>query len=159
MLCPYRDSNPCRETRSLVAITSELTRFSLFVTVEATQSSITWLAGHLPRMSKWDGPTEILIDETEVKISSERPPRQWKSNMKTCANIITDLINALPGNNYVNTVQHPTIDEAVFSISSAPSNSRNRVLSDQLIGYARVLTIELCFPCGPYRGYITRFPE
>jgi hypothetical protein len=26
-----------------------------------------------------------------------------------------DLINALPGNSYVNTVQQATIDEAVFS--------------------------------------------
>jgi hypothetical protein len=30
-------------------------------------------------------------------------------------------------------------------MSSAPSNSRNGVLSDQLLGYAMVLTIELCF--------------
>jgi hypothetical protein len=31
-------------------------------------------------------------------------------------NIVTDLINALPGNSSVNTVQHATIDEAVFSV-------------------------------------------
>jgi hypothetical protein len=34
--------------------------------------------------------------------------------------ILTDLINALPGNGSVNTVQHAKIDEAVFSMSSAP---------------------------------------
>jgi cytidine deaminase len=62
----------------------------------------------------------------------------------------------LPGNSYVNTVQQATIDETVFSMSSAP---RNRVPCDQLLGYTTVITIELCFPCGPCRGYITRFPE
>jgi hypothetical protein len=35
-------------------------------------------------------------------------------------NNVTDLINALPGNSSVNTVQHATIDEAVFSMLSAP---------------------------------------
>jgi hypothetical protein len=30
--------------------------------------------------------------------------------------IVTDLINALPGNRFVNTVQHATIEEAVFSV-------------------------------------------
>jgi hypothetical protein len=30
--------------------------------------------------------------------------------------IVTDLINALTGNSYVNTVQHATIEEAVFSV-------------------------------------------
>jgi hypothetical protein len=30
--------------------------------------------------------------------------------------IITDLINALPGNRSVNTVQHATIEEPVFSV-------------------------------------------
>jgi hypothetical protein len=29
---------------------------------------------------------------------------------------VTDLINALPGNSSVNTVQHATIEEAVFSV-------------------------------------------
>jgi hypothetical protein len=36
--------------------------------------------------------------------------------------IVTDLINALPGNNPVNTVQHARIDETVFSMSSASSS-------------------------------------
>jgi hypothetical protein len=30
--------------------------------------------------------------------------------------ILTELINALPGNSSVNTVQHVTIEEAVFSV-------------------------------------------
>jgi hypothetical protein len=29
--------------------------------------------------------------------------------------IVTDLINALPGNSSVNTVQHATVEEALFS--------------------------------------------
>jgi hypothetical protein len=41
--------------------------------------------------------------------------------------IVTDLINALPGNSSVNTVQH-TIDETVFSISST---LRPVLLTDQ----------------------------
>jgi hypothetical protein len=37
-------------------------------------------------------------------------------------NTVTDLINALPGNSSVNTIQHATIEEAVFSVdpTSAP---------------------------------------
>jgi hypothetical protein len=46
-------------------------------------------------------------------------------------NIVTDFINALPGNSSVNTVEQATIDEAVFSMSSAPSSSG---------------TTELCIP-------------
>jgi hypothetical protein len=53
------------------------------------------------------------------------------------------FINALPGSSYVNMVQHATIGEAVFSVSSEPSNSRNGVHCDQLLGYTTVLTIEL----------------
>jgi ABC-type multidrug transport system permease subunit len=33
---------------------------------------------------------------------------------------LTDLINALSGNSYINTVQQATIYEAVFSMPSAP---------------------------------------
>jgi hypothetical protein len=69
-------------------------------------------------------------------------------------NILTAFINALPGNSSVNTVQYTTIEEAVFTMSSAPSNGRNAVLSDQFLGYAKVLTIELCFLCGLSRGYV-----
>jgi hypothetical protein len=87
--------------------------------------------------------------------------------------IVTDLINALSGYSYVNMVQHATIDEAVFSMSSAPSNSWNGVICDQLLGYAPVLTIELFSvwsmprsyseiprinPCGGGVGYLHRDP-
>jgi hypothetical protein len=44
----------------------------------------------------------------------------------------------------------------VFSMLSAPSNSRNGVLSDQLLGYATVLNNRICFLCGSCRVYITR---
>jgi hypothetical protein len=51
----------------------------------------------------------------------------------------------MPGNSSVNTVQHETIDEAVFSMLSAPSNSRNRVLCDQLLGYTTILKENCAF--------------
>jgi hypothetical protein len=35
-------------------------------------------------------------------------------------NSVPNLINELPGNSFVNTVQNATIDEAVFSMSSVP---------------------------------------
>jgi hypothetical protein len=40
----------------------------------------------------------------------------------TAINIVTDLINVLPGNGSVNTVQHATIEEAVFyvDLTNAP---------------------------------------
>jgi hypothetical protein len=34
--------------------------------------------------------------------------------------IVTDLMNDVPGNSSVNTVRHTTLDEAVFSMYSAP---------------------------------------
>jgi hypothetical protein len=44
---------------------------------------------------------------------------------------VIDLINALPRNSYGTTVQRATIEEVVFSMSSAPNNSRNGALCDQ----------------------------
>jgi carbon monoxide dehydrogenase subunit G len=38
-------------------------------------------------------------------------------------NIVTDLINALPGNSSVNTVQNATVEEAVFSVSVVTSHN------------------------------------
>jgi hypothetical protein len=37
-------------------------------------------------------------------------------------------------------------------MNSAPNGSRNGVLCDELLGYATVLAIELCFLCGPCRS-------
>jgi hypothetical protein len=64
------------------------------------------------------------------------------TDTNTVKHNVTDLINELPGNSPVNTVYYATI-EAVFSMSSAPSNSWNGVLCDQLLSYAKVLTREL----------------
>jgi hypothetical protein len=36
-------------------------------------------------------------------------------------NILTDLINALPGNSSLNTVQHAIMEEAVFFVSVVTS--------------------------------------
>jgi hypothetical protein len=40
-----------------------------------------------------------------------------------CIYIVMDLISALPGNSSGNTVQHATIEEAVFSVSMVMSRS------------------------------------
>jgi hypothetical protein len=49
---------------------------------------------------------------------------------------VTYLINALPDSSSVNTVHYATVEEVVFSVSSAPSNGRNGVVYDQFLGYA-----------------------
>jgi hypothetical protein len=56
-------------------------------------------------------------------------------------NIVTGLINALPGNSSGNTVQH-TIDEAVFSMLFAPHPV---LLMDRS---TCSLTRDMCFLCG-----------
>jgi hypothetical protein len=48
----------------------------------------------------------------------------------------------LPGNSHLNTVQHATVDEAVFSVSSAPLPI---LLTDQ---WTRSLTCDTYFLCG-----------
>jgi hypothetical protein len=55
--------------------------------------------------------------------------------------IVTDLINALPGNSFVNTVQHATIDEAVFSMSSAPSSGGTTGLCNPFLSNGSVNTL------------------
>jgi hypothetical protein len=49
----------------------------------------------------------LLNDEPSEQISKFKYPGY---------NNVTDLVNALPGNSSVNTVQHATIEEAVFSV-------------------------------------------
>jgi hypothetical protein len=71
--------------------------------------------------------------------------------------MVTDLIKALPGNGSVNAPTCNNTGETVFYIWSARDNIRNWVLCDQTLGYTTVLTTELCFQCGPFRGYVTRF--
>jgi hypothetical protein len=44
--------------------------------------------------------------------------------------IVTDLINALPGSSFLDTVQHATID-AVFSMTSAPLPAGNGPINSQ----------------------------
>jgi hypothetical protein len=45
--------------------------------------------------------------------------------------IVTHLINALPGNSSVNTVQHATVDEAVFCIVRATPSAANGPMNSQ----------------------------
>jgi hypothetical protein len=51
------------------------------------------------------------------------------------------LINALPGNSSVNTVQHATIDETVFSVSSAPSRGGTTGLRNPFLSKGSVNTL------------------
>jgi hypothetical protein len=57
----------------------------------------------------------ILVGKSEGKRSLGRQRCRWVDNT------VMDLINALPGNSSVNTVQHATIEEAVFSVD--PTNT------------------------------------
>jgi hypothetical protein len=41
---------------------------------------------------------------------------------------VTDLINVLPGNNSINTVQSATIDEAIFLVVRAEQRWKKRVM-------------------------------
>jgi hypothetical protein len=91
----------------------------------------------------------------------------FRNSIFSTESIVTDLSNALPGNSSVNKVQHATIHEVVFSMSSA---SHPVLLTDQS---TRSLTSDTCFLCGlrhaaieelcflrcPRRGYITRVRE
>jgi hypothetical protein len=67
------------------------------------------------------------------------------SNGFTYVHIVTDLINALPGNNSVNTVQYAAIEEAVFSVD--PPDAPTDCLDSN-----HVICVYLD-PC-PFRGYI-----
>jgi hypothetical protein len=57
-------------------------------------------------------------------------------------NIVMNFIKALPGNSSVNTAQHATINDVVFSMSSVP---RPVLLKDKS---TRSLTRDTCFLCG-----------
>jgi hypothetical protein len=54
---------------------------------------------------------------------------------------VTDFINALPDNSSLNTVQHATIDEALFSVSSAPSSGGTALLCNPFLSKGSVNTI------------------
>jgi hypothetical protein len=61
--------------------------------------------------------------------------------------IVTDLINALPGNSSVNTVQHWAIGEAVFFMSSAPSSGKTTGLCKPFRNNGSVNTFPRIRPC------------
>jgi hypothetical protein len=52
----------------------------------------------------------ILLGMSEGKRSIGRTRHRWEDD------IVTDLINALPGNSSVNTIQHATMEKAVLSV-------------------------------------------
>jgi hypothetical protein len=61
--------------------------------------------------------------------------------------IVTNLINALPGNSSVNTVQHATIEEAVFSVDPTDA-STDWPDSDHVVFVS-------CDACA-FRGYMSK---
>jgi hypothetical protein len=76
--------------------------------------------------------------------------KKWKRQWENCFaaqgnyfegdNIVTDLINALPGNSSVNTVQHTTVDEAVFSMFSVLSSGGTMGLCNLFLSNGSVNT-------------------
>jgi hypothetical protein len=62
-------------------------------------------------------------------------------HMKSIKSTVTDLINALSGNSSVNTVQHATIEEAVFSMSSGPSSGGTTGLCNLFLNNGPVNTL------------------
>jgi hypothetical protein len=70
----------------------------------------------------------------------------------SCLDSVTDLVNALPGNSSVNTVQHATIEEAMFSVdpTDAPVDCLD---SDHVIYiYCRSLSIPRLYKQGTIRA-------
>jgi hypothetical protein len=65
----------------------------------------------------------------------------WHTHILICLRIVTDLINALPGNSSVNTVQHATIDKAMFSISSAWVSGGTTALCNNFLSNYSVNTL------------------
>jgi hypothetical protein len=49
-------------------------------------------------------------------------------------NIVTNLMNALAGNSYINTVQYATIEKTVFSVSAVTSHNSRCRLRGKLAG-------------------------
>jgi hypothetical protein len=83
----------------------------------------------------------VLMGKQEEKKPPGRPRRRWEYD------IVTDLINALTGNNSVNTVYHAIIYEAVFSMMSAPSSGGTTELCNPLLGNGSVNTFAPIGPC------------
>jgi hypothetical protein len=75
------------------------------------------LSSHLKentRRLNYEAPSVNAVMQFMREVSTSR------ENDTKSVYISMNLIRALPGNSSVNTVQHATIDEAVFSMSSAP---------------------------------------
>jgi hypothetical protein len=76
----------------------------------------------------WDSNYDSLIIQPVASRYTDgaiqAPRRNWYI-IEIPNYIVTDLINALPGNSSVNMVQYATTEEAVFSVSAVTShNSR-----------------------------------
>jgi hypothetical protein len=71
----------------------------------------------------------ILFVLSCVQVAALRradPPS--KESYRLCKILLTDLINALPGNSSVNMVQHATIDKAVFYVVRTEQRWNNGIM-------------------------------
>jgi hypothetical protein len=122
-------------------------------------SRIMWRkSGHESRRNRtqdwlyWRGPAAIYLTDKNINTQwTLTKTKKQKVNRISTANILlTDLINALPGNSSVNTVQHASIDEATFSMSSAQRRGGTG-LCNPLLGTCSVNTstrIGQCYESG-----------
>jgi hypothetical protein len=69
--------------------------------------------------------------------------RNFSTFSETSYHIVTDLINALSHDSSVNMVQHATVDEAVFSMLSAPGSGGTTGLCNPFLSNGSVNTL----PC------------
>jgi hypothetical protein len=51
-----------------------------------------------------------------INLWNQKTPLLGNKHIPNAATNVTNSMNALPGDGFVNTVQHSTIDEAVFSM-------------------------------------------
>jgi hypothetical protein len=74
-------------------------------------------------------PTSISI--SQVVQFNRRENLLYQVQRFKVLNIVTDLINALPGNGSVNTVHHATIDEVVFYVVRAMPSAGDGPMNSQ----------------------------
>jgi hypothetical protein len=85
-------------------------------------------------------------DETKQTLWKGRTgsaPRGYSGQAALRRSNVTDLINTLPDNSSVHTVQLAAMDEAVFSMSSAPSSGGTTGLCNPFLSNGLVNTL----PC------------
>jgi hypothetical protein len=111
---------------------------SMTIFLKGIKLCIRWWAQYVLRRHKTVNTYTLSLKQLKEKLL-------WRYTCRLKENIVTDLVNALPGNSSVNTVQQATVEEAVFSVdpTEAPIDWVN---SDHIIClYSRSISIpRLC---------------